>query len=147
MLIEASLPRLSRICLHAVAGEGDEEDLGSEQRTQPSRELVAVHARQSDVEQRHARMVDSHEVEGGSAIGRGHDPMPLELESNLKALARIGVVLHDQDGPRREWRLHYGGWAGGRRLGNAWEAHDEPRAPAEPCALRSHLSVVQLREP
>ena len=78
---------------------------------QRRRDLVAVEARQPDVDERYLRPGLPRDGDPARAVRRHLDAMTAELEQRAERLPTVGVVLDEKDVARR--RL--GGESGARR--------------------------------
>ena len=81
----------------AEAGDGDElELLAAGQRARAARELIAVHARQPDVDECDIGPEARDFLQCCRGVVAERDLVALSLEQQLQAFARVGLVLDHQ---------------------------------------------------
>ena len=146
MLVEAGVCRSSRVALRAIAGQGNEDDATSELVTNASRELVPVHARKTDVENRERRTLPLDDLERGRPVVRLEHTVALQRQRDRQTLARVGVVFDDED------RLSTIAWSGiglghvRLRRRDRRQSHRERGALSLPVAHHGNVTAVQRRQ-
>jgi hypothetical protein len=95
-IIGAHLEAEQFVDLLILGGEENDRDVGL--LAQPAQSFHAVHARHLDVEDGKVRWRGLETVEGGGAIGVGHDPIALGFESHGNGCEDIAVVVDESDG-------------------------------------------------
>src|SRR5207245_2279345 len=109
----------------AVAADRHQPDLGAvRHRPQPPGDLEAIDSRQAEVDQGDREFAGLRVVEPVLAAARGHHFVTVELQQQAQALARVVVVLHDED-PRRTERGRRGQIRRRDGRGASGQANDE----------------------
>src|SRR5580765_8058631 len=149
VLIESRGEGAAAVFRQSIAGDGDHERprAAIQGGARAPRQLVAVHARQADVDERDLRRSREERFEPGDAVARDAYPVPRELEQPAQRFGGVGVVFHDQD-------VAPGGGCRGHRLRDrlrrrryGGQAHGERGAFARPVARRARRAAVELGEP
>jgi hypothetical protein len=99
--VESRLHRALAIFRLSVAGHRDDHRLGVNVVPESAADFVAVHSRQTDVQQDHSRTLGGSDREGLVAVVRQEDLMPSELEQQCHASRHVPVVIHHQDAQGR----------------------------------------------
>src|SRR3989442_15126225 len=136
--LEACREGLAHVLRPAVAGRRDEPHPGElAARADPARDLEAVDVGQADVAQHDVRAHAHGGAQPVLAVRRGLHGGALDLQHELQHVARVGVVLDDEDRVALEARARAGGRRARRGLGPRPRQLDaEARALAE--AGRGH---------
>src|SRR6185312_14223937 len=95
-IVGAHLQAEQFVDLLVLGGEEDDGDVGL--LTQPPQRLHAVHARHLDVEDGKVRRRRLEAVEGGGAVGIGHDAVALRLEGHRYGRQDVAVVVDEGNG-------------------------------------------------
>src|SRR5262245_65677115 len=105
MLVEAGVDGALLVFLLAVAAERDQSRAIAQLRADLPRDLVAVDARQPDVDQDDVGLELHREFDAADAVTRLMDLMPGAFEQYAHHLAVVSVVLDDQNAVAgRSWR-------------------------------------------
>src|SRR5215831_5937989 len=97
MLVVARLEGAQLVPLLAVAAERDQSRAAAELRADLPGDLVAVDARQPDVDQDDVGLELHRELDAAHTVARLVDLVPGALEQYAHHFAVVGVVLDDQD--------------------------------------------------
>ena len=150
MLVETGVGRTLLVVRLAPARQGDQYEVAAARRRANSPcELVPVHARHADVEQRDIRLERVQCFQGLQAI-EGHRHLAiLHFEQHPQAFGGVAVVIDDEHslaGVRL--RARGGDFDGGRCLNGARrrQGHDEFAAHARAVAAHFDVAHVQLDE-
>jgi hypothetical protein len=89
---------LTAVLLVPITRHGDQHGLiHVKLRPQAAGDLIAIHARQADVEQDQLGPEDASRLQRGRAVERDPRLMPLEAEQHSHALGGIRIVVDHQD--------------------------------------------------
>ena len=100
MRVEARLRRAPSIGLLPIAGDGHEfEPREAIEGAQPSRELVAIHHRQANVEDREIRMERRGGLERTRAVARRLHDESQPAERLGQQHQGVAIVIDDEDAP------------------------------------------------
>jgi len=148
--VEAGLARALAVVRRAVAGERDELDPRLK-RPHRTGELVPVHHRQADVEDRRIRAGVAEHREGIGTAVRDGDLEPARAQEVAHQHRRVGVIVDDEDAmptARVSRTLPQRGDGRGRRraVHAQRQLHDERAAVTCAAALRAHGATVTVHE-
>ena len=147
MRVEAGGLRALAIERLAVAADRDQPELGAARhRPQSSRDLEAVDPGQPDVDQGDREVAGLRVGQTILAADRGQHLVAVQLEQQAQALARVVVVLDDED-PRRTKRGRRGQLCGRCRRGASGQADDELATEPFSRAERLDRAAMQLDQP
>ena len=98
MCVEAGSAGARPVFLLPPAGDGHQNHAAPPRLlTYTPADLVAVHAWQADVEQRHLRAVRVGRGVGGRAVVNGRHRVPVQLEEQGQRRGGVAIVVDDQD--------------------------------------------------
>src|SRR5258706_4578303 len=96
MQVAAGLLREAPIVVAAVGRDRDDADAGTVLVAQPARNLEAVAAGQTEIEEHDLRTQASRGLDGREAIGGDLQVMALHAEERLQRVRLVCVVLYDE---------------------------------------------------
>src|SRR5436309_3273258 len=147
MRVEAGGLRALAVERLTVAADRDQPDLGAARhRPQSPGDLEAIDSRQAEVDQGDRECAGLRVVEAILAAARGYHLVTVELEQQAQALARVVVVLHDED-PRRTERGRRGQIRRRDGRGASGQANDELATEPFSRAGRFDGAAVKLDQP
>ena len=150
MNIETRLQAHGTIRIFTIAGDRDElHGSGASRLAKFSRQLVAIHYRQADVDQRDRRLELGRHGEGARPVERNLHVVPEQAERLGESEGAIRVVVHDQNALELLGRSGRTGRVGGFRLlcsGNLAkhrQPHREAASLPQSVALHGHSPAVE----
>ena len=132
------------VCGAAVARQGDEYDIVQRALLADlTRDIVAAHQGQPDIDQRNIRMFALDGFDGRASIGFIDDNMSHRFQHDVQHLARIVLIFDDQN-PARGSRVLRFIRPMNDRVGLSWKPYNKLAAFAGTLALRLNLPAVQF---
>src|SRR4029453_18379521 len=129
MGVEAGLERAGLVVDLSVPRDRDQDRIGAAPGADAAGHLLAVQAREANVDEDNGGLQRLVAVQAARAVGSLDHPVPLVLEQRAQALSRVVVVLDQQD--VRRWTTYGDGGGTGRPGGLAAERkRDRELAPA-----------------
>src|SRR5688572_1501940 len=137
-------------CLTVPGDRDDLDRVEARDPAQPSRDLVAVDLRKTDVEHRHLGPMGAGNLQGGRTVRSGAHAVPQERERLRQKLARVAVVIDDEDRDAAARGLRPRAIAALRpflaRRGEGGQAYDELAAAARSVAVGGDAASVHAHE-
>src|SRR5262249_51484239 len=142
VMLEPRGDRSAAVVLLPVARDGDEAQIlgAAAALAEALRELVSIHDRETEIQERDARVESLGDAERGRAIVRHLDDIAERLERVLQRQDGVFVVIDDEDALRARARGAFRGQRRGasgrleRRARGSGQLDDELAALAQPCA-------------
>src|SRR5262249_6879738 len=145
--VESRLLSSTSILRLPVPRHGDQPHMPTEQRSYLLRDLVAIEAGKTDVDQHNVWATRPRRLDALGPILGHVDAMPVHLQGGSKHLARIRVVL-DYENVARATNALLGGWLrGGWRRGSERQPDHDFGASAQPLTVDRDHPAVELDEP